>query len=65
MLGHGLANPGALLDAYVSLATSANDADQRALGAAIGQRNGLRCARAVADRESSAPKIQIPERRPQ
>jgi RHS repeat-associated protein len=37
LLGHGLANPGAVLDAYVSLATSANDADQRALGAAIGQ----------------------------
>jgi len=37
LLGYGLGHPGDVLDAYVSLATSANDADQRALGAAIGQ----------------------------
>ncbi len=36
LLGYGLAHPGEVLDAYVGLATSANDADQRALGAAVG-----------------------------
>jgi len=37
LLGYGIAHPGEVLDTYVSLATSANDADQRALGAAIGE----------------------------
>jgi RHS repeat-associated protein len=37
LLGYGLANPGEVLNTYVNLATSNNDADQRALGAAFGQ----------------------------
>ncbi len=37
LLGHGLANPGEVVDIYVQLAVSQNDADQRALGAAFGQ----------------------------
>jgi RHS repeat-associated protein len=37
LLGHGLANPGEVVDTYVQLAVSQNDADQRVLGAAFGQ----------------------------
>jgi RHS repeat-associated protein len=37
LLGHGIRNPGEVVDAYVSLSVSSNDADQRTLGAAIGQ----------------------------
>jgi RHS repeat-associated protein len=41
LLRRGIAHPGAVLDAYVGLATSGNDADQRALGQAIGQGTGV------------------------
>ena len=36
-LGYAASNPGAVVDAYVALSTSANGADQRLLGGAIGE----------------------------
>jgi RHS repeat-associated protein len=37
LLKYGVAHPGEVLDTYVTLARSANDADQRTLGAAFGR----------------------------
>lgn len=63
LLGHGLANPAEVIDTYLTLATSANDADQRALGAAFGEGSAV-AALTLAPFAKSTPHIGEPYRRP-
>jgi len=65
LLGYGVTHPGDVIDAYVGLAVSANDADQRALGVAIGEGTAVAAlavitspaAKGVSSTERIGPKL--------
>jgi RHS repeat-associated protein len=64
LLGYGVANPGVVWDQYVQMAVSANDADQRALGSAIGQGTFVAAASLAPFAESAAARVTQPYKRP-